>query len=215
MLGKISKLINYSILLILIISSYFIFNGALFNQDSKTIFVSNENLSDFFIKSLPNNPKLLNEHLSKFNFIESFFFKLNNQSIIIDISIYEAFAKNTKNDQIIFDNGAISKSIYFKSLFIKNINIENINIKTPIFDDLTISNLNNLNYIDNIVKIELIDNRRLDIFLTDGRKVMLPKNINLNLINFLNEFLNSFMEDVKFQNYLDLRNFTSNSIRMK
>ena len=100
MLGKISKLINYSILLILIISSYFIFNGALFNQDSKTIFVSNENLSDFFIKSLPNNPKLLNEHLSKFNFIESFFFKLNNQSIIIDISIYEAFAKNTKNDQI-------------------------------------------------------------------------------------------------------------------
>jgi hypothetical protein len=49
----------------------------------------------------------------------------------------------------------------------------------------------------------------------DGRKIMLPKIVNAKLINFLNDNLDVMVNDQSFSNYLDLRNFATNSIRMK
>jgi hypothetical protein len=49
----------------------------------------------------------------------------------------------------------------------------------------------------------------------DGRKIMLPKIVNAKLINFLNDNLDVMINDQNFLNYLDLRNFATNSIRMK
>ncbi len=215
MLDKIPKFFNYLILPIFIILFFFIFNNTLFNKNSQVLLVSNDNFSELFISSLPDNTKILKKYLSKLDFIESFFLKLNNEKLLVEINMYNAFAKNNINEQIIFENGSISKFIYFKDFFIKNIQIENSNNKTSKLNLLSIKNLKKLNYIHDIIKIEKIDNRRLDIFLRDGRKIMLPKTINSNLIDFLNESLNSFMMDVNFKSYLDLRNFDSNSIRMK
>jgi hypothetical protein len=75
--------------------------------------------------------------------------------------------------------------------------------------------LNQLNIFQFLRAIELIDNRRYNVYLMDGRKIMLPKIVNTKVINFLNENIDVMLNDENFSNYLDLRNFATNSIRMK
>ena len=101
MLNKIPVIFNYLILLLLIILFYFIFHYTLFNKNSQVILVSNDNFSELFISSLPDNPKILKKYLSKLDFIESFFLKLNNEALLVEINMYDAFAKNNINEQII------------------------------------------------------------------------------------------------------------------
>ena len=215
MLKKIPSILNYLILPILVIILYLNFNGILSNKNLKIISLSNSNLSEYFLSSLPLEKKSLNDHLLKFNFIDSFFFKLSDKKILVEINMHEAFAKNNKNKQIIFNNNAISDFIYFKKEFIDNILLEDTSKTTSYFDIMDIMNLKKIDYFKNFIKIETIDNRRLDVYLIDGRRIMLPKTLDTKLIVFLNEFLPNFLGDVNFKNYLDLRNFATNSIRMK
>ena len=75
--------------------------------------------------------------------------------------------------------------------------------------------MSQLNIFQALREIELIDNRRYNVYFMDGRKIMLPKIVNAKLINFLNDNLDVMINDQNFLNYLDLRNFATNSIRMK
>ena len=82
-------------------------------------------------------------------------------------------------------------------------------------DPLFIQFLYELNNFNQFYQIQLIDNRRFDLYLFDGRKIMLPKLFDKKLLIFLNENLSIFMKDDNFKIYLDLRNFLNDSVRMK
>ncbi|MDA1284379.1 MAG: hypothetical protein O3C61_05580, partial [Proteobacteria bacterium] len=133
----------------------------------------------------------------------------------LSLSTYSPFAINNINKKIIFQNGSISESFFFNKNFIKNIQLQDITLDISRIDPLFIQFLYEINNFNQFYQIQLIDNRRFDLYLFDGRKIMLPKIFDKKLITFLNEKLSIFIKDDNFKIYLDLRNFLSDSIRMK
>ena len=215
MLNRFLKLSNFFILFLIISLTYFFIVKNFDLNNSKRIVYVNPEISQFFYSSLPRNLKLIKNYLDNTNFIESYKLSIKKDELNLDISIYSPFAINNINDKIIFRNGVISETNYFNKNFVENIKLEDITLKTFNIEASFIKFLYELNNFNQISQIELIDNRRFDLYLSDGRKIMLPKILDNKLIIFLNENLNIFLKDDNFNYYLDLRNFLSHSVRMK
>ena len=140
---------------------------------------------------------------------------IKKNELHLSLSTYPPFAINNINEKIIFKNGVISESIFFNNNFINNIQLQDISLDMSSIDPLFIQSLYELNNFKQFYQIQLIDNRRFDLYLFDGRKIMLPKIFDKKLIIFLNENLSIFMKNDNFKIYLDLRNFLNDSVRMK
>ena len=72
-----------------------------------------------------------------------------------------------------------------------------------------------LKKIFNITQIEFIDQRRYNLILQNNIKVMLPKKIDKELINFIEENFKFLKNNNDFKEYLDFRNFNEKMIRVK
>jgi len=212
---KLLKLFNYLILvLIFTLICFFIVKNNNLNNSKNIIYVNSE-ISQIFYSNLPKDLKLLKNYLNTNDFIESYEVVIKKNELYLSLSTYSPFAINNINGKIIFENGAISESNFFNKNFINNIQLQDISLDIPSIDPLFIQFFYELNNFDQFYQIQLIDNRRFDIYLFDGRKIMLPKIFDKKLITFLNENLYIFMKDDNFKTYLDLRNFLTDSVRMK
>ena len=210
MISKILKISNYMILVAIIILFIFLFiKNTEYNKSKKIKFV-NPLISEIFYSKLPNDLGLLKNNLNNAKSIN-----IKKDQIFIDVSLHMPFAINKNDNKIIFQNGIFAKSIFFDDEFINKIKLSDISPSTFEINESLINLLIQLNVFKSLRKIELIDNRRYNVYLFDGRKIMLPKAVNNNLIIFLNNNLNIMLNDQNFSDYLDLRNFASNSIRMK
>ena len=65
--------------------------------------------------------------------------------------------------------------------------MQDISLNMSSIDPLFIQFLYELNNFNQFYQIQLIDNRRFDLYLFDGRKIMLPKLFDKKLLIFLNE----------------------------
>jgi len=214
-LTKLLKLFNYLVLaLIFALTFFFIVKNNDFNNYKNIIYVNSET-SQIFYSNLPKNLKLLKNYLNTNDFIKNYDVTIKKNELHLSLTTYQPFAFNNINKKIIFKNGVISESNFFNKNFINNIQLQDISLDIPSIDPLFIQFFYELNNFNQFYQIQLIDNRRFDVYLFDGRKIMLPKVFDKKLITFLNENLNIFMNDDNFKIYLDLRNFLTDSIRMK
>ena len=181
---------------------------------SKITFL-NLSITETFYAKLPKDLSLLKANLNHMTFIDQFSIDIRKDEIFINILLHVPFAFNDNDNTVIFQNGTLAKSIFFDEAFISKIKLKDISPSTVEIRKSFISLLSQLNIFQALREIELIDNRRYNVYFRDGRKIMLPKIINTKLINFLNDNLDVMVNDQNFSNYLDLRNFATNSIRMK
>ncbi len=208
-------LINYLFLLVIIIFIYFFTSNFYTEKVILKSNIENKYLSDKFLEKFPVNIKSIEDLLTNNNFISSYYTYYDNKNLKLVLKIREPFAKNIKLEKIIFKNSLIVDSSNFNSNFIENIKLEDITENMLAIDKILIAKILTLNNFDKFSKIEFIDNRRYDLFLNDGRKIMFPRVINFQLIDFINDKLIFFMSDINFTTYLDLRNFSNDTIRMK
>ena len=212
---KLLKLFNYLILVLIFTLIYFFIDKNNNLNNSKNIIYVNSEISQIFYSNLPKDLKLLKNYLNTNDFIESYEVVIKKNELHLSLSTYPPFAINNINDKIIFKNGVISESIFFNNNFINNIQLQDISLDMSSIDPLFIQSLYELNNFKQFYQIQLIDNRRFDLYLFDGRKIMLPKIFDKKLIIFLNKNLSIFMKNDNFKIYLDLRNFLNDSVRMK
>ena len=215
MIFKILKIFNYIILVsvtILFIFLYMINND--YNKSKKITFL-NLSIAETFYAKLPKDLSLLKANLNNMTFINQFSIDIRKDEIFINILLHVPFAFNDNDNTVIFQNGTLAKSIFFDKAFISKIKLKDISPSTVQISKSFISLLSQLNIFQALREIELIDNRRYNVYFMDGRKIMLPKIVNARLINFLNDNLDVMINDQNYSNYLDLRNFATNSIRMK
>ena len=67
----------------------------------------------------------------------------------------------------------------------------------------------------NISQIEYIDDRRYNLVLSSGTIIMLPKVIDSDFINFIENNIEIINKNTNYEKFLDLRNFHKKSIRLK
>ncbi len=187
---RLLKLFNYLILVLIFALTYFFIVKNNDLNNSKNIIYVNSEISQIFYSNLPKDLKLLKNYLNINDFIESYEVTIKKNELHLSLSTYPPFAIN-------------------------NIHLQDISLNMSSIDPLFIQFLYELNNFNQFYQIQLIDNRRFDLYLFDGRKIMLPKIFDKKLLIFLNENLSIFMKDDNFKIYLDLRNFLNNSVRMK
>ena len=215
MFFKILKTSNYIILVsIIILSAYLYIINNDYNKSKKITFL-NLSIAETYYAKLPKDHNLLKVNLNNTTFMKQFSIDIKKNEIFINILLHAPFAFNDNDNTVIFENGTLAKSIFFNNIFINEIKLKDISSNTMKISKSFITLLNQLNIFQFLRAIELIDNRRYNVYLMDGRKIMLPKIVNTKLINFLNENIDVMLNDENFSNYLDLRNFATNSIRMK
>ena len=215
MFFKILKTSNYIILVsIIFLSTYLYIINNDYNKSKKITFL-NLSIAETYYAKLPKDLNLLKVNLNNTTFMKQFSIDIKKNEIFINIILHAPFAFNDNDNTVIFENGTLAKSIFFNNIFINEIKLKDISSNTMKISKSFITLLNQLNIFQFLRAIELIDNRRYNVYLMDGRKIMLPKIVNTKLINFLNENIDIMLNDENFSNYLDLRNFATNSIRMK
>ena len=214
MISYVFKVSNFILVPLIFILFYFILLGP-FKSSKTNITIANKNLSNEFIDLIPSDPKLIKNYLTSQGFIKYFNVQVGKENLIIDIIIKKPIAKNINTNQIIFENNLIIQSNYFEEDFINKIKLIDITSKTLLIDSEFLNKLRNIKFFNKFTKIEFIDNRRYDLYLNDERKLMLPKVVDDEIINFLNDQYEIFINNNKFNNYMDLRNFYSDSIRMQ
>ncbi len=193
---------------------YFLYININSQNNYETIF-KNEKLSEDFLINVPNEPKLIKKYLINYNFYSDYKIIIKDNKYIVEVKIYNPFAINYSYNQVIFENGNLDNVDIFSTKLINSINLV-YKTKNPIYiEKETINILKEIRSIINFNTLEFIDDRRYDLYLDDGRKVMLPKLLDFKLINFLKKNFKFLINDNNFSSYLDLRNFHYDSIRMK
>ena len=203
-------IISFSILLFFL---YFVIN---YISKKPTIinFIHSDINTNFEI-DITDNLNNINNYLKNFEFIESYLLKKNKNEINIKIKLKKVFAKNNSIQEIIFVDNTTAPFNYFKSTYLDNIDLIDISNDAIYINRYLSDNYQKLASIFNISQIEYIDDRRYNLVLSSGTIIMLPKVIDSDFINFIQNNIEIINKNTNYDEFLDLRNFHKKSIRLK
>ena len=203
-------IISISILLFFL---YFVIN---YISKKPTIinFIHSDINTNFEI-DITDNLNNINSYLKNFEFIESYLLKKNKNEINIKIKLKKVFAKNNSIQEIIFFDNTTAPFNYFKSTYLDNIDLIDISNDAIYINRYLSDNYQKLASIFNISQIEYIDDRRYNLVLSSGTIIMLPKVIDSDFINFIQNNIEIINKNTNYDEFLDLRNFHKKSIRLK
>ena len=211
---NLSVFLNFIIsILILLFLLYFVIN---YISKKPTIinFIHSDINTNFEI-DITDNLNDINNYLKNFEFIESFLLKKNKNEINIKIKLKKVFAKNNSIQEIIFFDNTTAPFNYFKSIYLDNIDLIDISNDAIYINRYLSDNYQKLASIFNISQIEYIDDRRYNLVLSSGTIIMLPKVIDSDFINFIQNNIEIIDKNTNYEEFLDLRNFHKKSIRLK
>ena len=203
-------IISISILLFFL---YFVIN---YISKKPTIinFIHSDINTNFEI-DITDNLNNINNYLKNFEFIDSYLLKKNKNEINIKIKLKKVFAKNNSIQEIIFVDNTTAPFNYFKSTYLDNIDLIDISNDAIYINRYLSDNYQKLATIFNISQIEYIDDRRYNLVLSSGTIIMLPKVIDSDFINFIQNNIEIIDKNTNYEEFLDLRNFHKKSIRLK
>lgn len=211
---NLSVLLNFIISIsILLFFLYFVIN---YISKKPTIinFIHSDINTNFEI-DITDNLNNINNYLKNFEFIESYLLKKNKNEINIKIKLKKVFAKNNSIQEIIFFDNTTAPFNYFKSTYLDNIDLIDISNEAIYINRYLSDNYQKLASIFNISQIEYIDDRRYNLVLSSGTIIMLPKVIDSDFINFIQNNIEIINKNTNYDEFLDLRNFHKKSIRLK
>ena len=211
---NISVFLNFIISIsILLFFLYFVIN---YISKKPTIinFIHSDINTNFEI-DITDNLNDINNYLENFEFIESYLLKKNKNEINIKIKLKNVFAKNNSIQEIIFFDNTTAPFNYFKSTYLDNIDLIDISNDAIYINRYLSDNYQKLATIFNISQIEYIDDRRYNLVLSSGTIIMLPKVIDSDFINFIQNNIEIINKNTNYDEFLDLRNFHKKSIRLK
>ena len=203
----------FSILLLL---SFILFSiNYLINKNTEIINFIDSEISDDFEIEITNNLDNINIFLKDYLFIESHLLKKKKNEINIQINLKKPFAKNNLTKEVIFADNTTAPFNYFKPNYLDNINLIDVSQKSMQINKYLNTHFHSLSSLFVIDQIEYIENRRYNLVLTNGRKVMLPKVIDSKLLYFIKNNIDLINKSTNYNQFLDLRNFHNKTIRLK
>ena len=203
----------FSILLLL---SFILFSiNYLINKNSEIINFIDSEINDDFEIEITNNLDNINIFLKDYLFIESHLLKKKKNEINIQINLKKPFAKNNLTKEVIFVDNTIAPFNYFKPNYLDNINLIDVSQKSMQINKYLNTHFHSLSSLFEIDQIEYIENRRYNLVLSNGRKVMLPKVIDSKLLYFIKNNIDLINKSTNYNQFLDLRNFHNKTIRLK
>ena len=203
----------FSILLLLLFILFLI--NYLINKNSEIINFIDSEINDDFEIEITNNLDNINIFLKDYLFIESHLLKKKKNEINIQINLKKPFAKNNLTKEVIFADNTTAPFNYFKPNYLDNINLIDVSQKSMQINKYLITHFYSLSSLFEIDQIEYIDNRRYNLVLSNGRKVMLPKVIDSKLLYFIKNNIDLIDKSTNYNQFLDLRNFHNKTIRLK
>ena len=210
------KEVSIYLLSLLFIFSFFYFSiNYLTNKDLEIInFIDSDIHQDFEIE-ITNNLDDINNFLKEYLFIENHILKKKDNEIFIKLNLKKPFAINNSTREVIFVDNTTAPFEYFKLNFLNKINLIDISKKSIHINNYLNDNYQSLSSLFEINQIEYIENRRYNLVLSNGKKVMLPKVIDSNLLFFIKNNIDLIEKSTNYSQYLDLRNFHNKTIRLK
>ena len=210
------KEVSIYLLSLLFIFSFFYFSiNYLTNKDLEIInFIDSDIHQDFEIE-ITNNLDDINNFLKEYLFIENHILKKKDNEIFIELNLKKPFAINNSTREVIFVDNTTAPFEYFKLNFLNKINLIDISKKSIHINNYLNDNYQSLSSLFEINQIEYIENRRYNLVLSNGKKVMLPKVIDSNLLFFIKNNIDLIEKSTNYSQYLDLRNFHNKTIRLK
>ena len=203
----------FSILLLL---SFILFSiNYLINKNSEIINFIDSEINDDFEIEITNNLDNINIFLKDYLFIESHLLKKKKNEINIQINLKKPFAKNNLTKEVIFADNTTAPFNYFKPNYLDNINLIDVSQKSMQINKYLNTHFHSLSSLFEIDQIEYIENRRYNLVLSNGRKVMLPKVIDSKLLYFIKNNIDLIEKSTNYNQFLDLRNFHNKTIRLK
>ena len=203
----------FSILLLL---SFILFSiNYLINKNSEIINFIDSEINDDFEIEITNNLDNINIFLKDYLFIESHLLKKKKNEINIQINLKKPFAKNNLTKEVIFADNTTAPFNYFKPNYLDNINLIDVSQKSMQINKYLNTHFHSLSSLFEIDQIEYIENRRYNLVLSNGRKVMLPKVIDSKLLYFIKNNIDLIDKRTNYNQFLDLRNFHNKTIRLK
>ena len=203
----------FSILLLL---SFILFSiNYLINKNSEIINFIDSEINDDFEIEITNNLDNINIFLKDYLFIESHLLKKKKNEINIQINLKKPFAKNNLTKDVIFADNTTAPFNYFKPNYLDNINLIDVSQKSMQINKYLNTYFHSLSSLFEIDQIEYIENRRYNLVLSNGRKVMLPKVIDSKLLYFIKNNIDLINKSTNYNQFLDLRNFHNKTIRLK
>jgi len=203
----------FSILLLL---SFILFStNYLINKNTEIINFIDSEINDDFEIEITNNLDNINIFLKDYLFIESHLLKKKKNEINIQINLKKPFAKNNLTKEVIFVDNTTAPFNYFKPNYLDNINLIDVSQKSMQINKYLNTHFHSLSSLFEIDQIEYIENRRYNLVLSNGRKVMLPKVIDSKLLYFIKNNIDLIDKRTNYNQFLDLRNFHNKTIRLK
>ena len=203
----------FSILLLL---SFILFSiNYLINKNSEIINFIDSEINDDFEIEITNNLDNINIFLKDYLFIESHLLKKKKNEINIHINLKKPFAKNNLTKEVIFVDNTTAPFNYFKPNYLDNINLIDVSQKSMQINKYLNTHFHSLSSLFEIDQIEYIENRRYNLVLSNGIKVMLPKVIDSKLLYFIKNNIDLINKSTNYNQFLDLRNFHNKTIRLK
>ena len=203
----------FSILLLL---SFILFSiNYLINKNTEIINFIDSEINDDFEIEITNNLDNINIFLKDYLFIESHLLKKKKNEINIQINLKKPFAKNNLTKDVIFADNTTAPFNYFKPNYLDNINLIDVSQKSMQINKYLNTHFHSLSSLFEIDQIEYIENRRYNLVLSNGRKVMLPKVIDSKLLYFIKNNIDLIDKSTNYNQFLDLRNFHNKTIRLK
>ena len=203
----------FSILLLL---SFILFSiNYLINKNTEIINFIDSEINDDFEIEITNNLDNINIFLKDYLFIESHLLKKKKNEINIQINLKKPFAKNNLTKEVIFADNTTAPFNYFKPNYLDNINLIDVSQKSMQINKYLNTYFHSLSSLFEIDQIEYIENRRYNLVLSNGRKVMLPKVIDSKLLYFIKNNIDLIDKSTNYNQFLDLRNFHNKTIRLK
>ncbi len=209
--GFLIYLISFSLIIYL---TYFSINSLIKKPIEIINFIDSDIHEDFEFE-ITNNFNDINNFLDEYLFIKSHLLRRNNNEIYIYINLKKPFAINNITKEVVFYDNTTAPFNYFKKNFLDTINLIDIS-----HNSIHINNYLNEHYISlsslfDIEQIEYIEDRRYNLILSSGKKVMLPKVIDSKLIFFIKNNIDLIEKSTNYMQFLDLRNFHNKTIRLK
>ena len=212
---KYREVFIYLISIALILFFLFFSINNLTNKDLEIInFIDSDIHQDFEIE-ITNNLDDINNFLKRYLFIESHLLKKKDNEIFIQLNLKKPFAINNKTKEVIFVDSTTAPFKYFKLNYLDSVNLIDISQNSIQINNYLNDNYKSLSSLFEINQIEYVENRRYNLVLSNGRKVMLPKVIDSKLIHFIKNNIDLIEKSTNYSQYLDLRNFHNKTIRLK
>ena len=205
----------YLISIALILFFLFFSINNLTNKNLEIInFIDSDIHQDFEIE-ITNNLDDINNFLKRYLFIESHLLKKKDNEIFIQLNLKKPFAINNITKEVIFVDSTTAPFKYFKLNYLDSVHLIDISQNSIQINNYLNDNYKSLSSLFDINQIEYVENRRYNLVLSNGRKVMLPKVIDSKLIHFIKNNIDLIEKSTNYSQYLDLRNFHNKTIRLK